>query len=663
MQILSFFLFVPLIYLMFGAALWFAFNAVSFAAVDPHTTFLSATWTTVTASSAFHTVLHAPWQYEIRLLVPFVLAVVLAGVLALGLQKQEKERRTGKIVHLRGRQYVDQPAKAAKLFGQENLDADGLQINPTLPPINKSKEGEHFIFVGGVGSGKTQTLIKWIFAALARNDAVLIHDTKGDFTSFIPQPMILIAPWDGRSWLWDVAADVKTKAAAREFAAGLIKESQGSPMFSNAARQVLVGCIVCLQQTRPGKWGFRDLAQMCAQEQPDLLRIMQAFNPEGIRSVQDANVTTAGILINLSAYLAPIYDLAEAWPSPEAAGKKRFSVRAWLAGDVKTGEGKTPTVILQNNKSMGEIASALHAAVIRIAAQFICSPEMPETKTRRIWMMLDEFPQLGKIEAIGSVLDVGRSKGMRVVLLSQSLEQIKNIFGAELAKSWAALVGTMIVGRTQNETAKSIADYAIGKREIERHSVSYSNNLGGGRGNGSRSNSASVQTVDVVLPSQLLADLGPNKVAGGVRILWLTGKYALRLHIPFSSPEILRPASVPAKWVTAGAYSDRVRIYDELNAVADATAAEKAEAAAKRKGGGVQSSRMADTAAPVPAPADEIREQGEQSPEVEENPADKTLEAPANQKSESQLGKLASQAADAVPDDVTDQLLAAILQD
>lgn len=297
------------------------------------------------------------------------------------------------------------------------------------------------------------------------------------------------------------------------------------------------------------------------------------------------------------AYLAPIFDLAEAWPE---VGKRKFSIKRWMAGRLKDRDGKIPPLILQGNKSMKQLAAGLHASIIRIAAQYVCSPMMPESNTRRVWWMLDEFPQLGKIEAIGDVLDVGRSKGMRVVLLAQTHAQIKKTYGEELANSWSSLGGSIIIGRTTGPAADDLINKVIGTRIIDRHTISVSRSIGKG-GGATRSSSVSRDPkYPVMLANELESDLGetPKNTwkTQGMRILWLTGDYVLRLLIPFTTPKILRPASVLAPWVTMPNRKARLERF----------------IAACSAGGGVQANTPNNQIAAEAAKAEEARPPQEQ---------------------------------------------------
>ena len=95
------------------------------------------------------------------------------------------------------------------------------------------------LIVGGVGSGKSTVIKPLVEKAVEADEQILIFDSKSEFTVAFGKPSIL-APWDARSLVWDVARDMRNALDMRRFAAAMIRESQ-DPMWSNASRQLQIG--------------------------------------------------------------------------------------------------------------------------------------------------------------------------------------------------------------------------------------------------------------------------------------------------------------------------------------------------------------------------------------------------------------------------------------
>lgn len=502
------------------------------------------------------------WLEKIRIVLS-ILAAAGAVVII------KRDPSAGADHHIRGRKYIKGKAALAAFASASRReveeDGEGIRLHPSLPPISIKREARHFLMFGGVGSGKTQTILPMMLAAQKRGDALFIYDNKGDFTAKLPDmpgvfkdkagkvvhktihPVIL-APWDSRSAVWDVAADVGDKAAAREFSAALVPEAKSSPMWSSAARQVLTGCLIELQQTKPGAWGFRDLAGLCFRGAiEEYQETMRRYFPEGLMAVSASNVTSLGILINMQAFLSPVADLAEAWPEPMQ--DRRFSLRDWL----KRERPIRRVVIVQGNGRFEQLAQSFAKSLFTLAAQTITDPAVvgESRGRRRLWVFLDEFPQMGEMSRVAPMLEVGRSKGVRVVLGVQDVAQLKHIYGNERASAWQSLVANQIICQLQpGATSKFVAEEIIGDREIERIAVSSSTGGGTAAGifspGGTQTSNILRESRPVVLPSELQSKLGPRKK--GVAVLWLGYSDALNITIPYTSVPDAREAVRLASW-------------------------------------------------------------------------------------------------------------------
>lgn len=472
-----------------------------------------------------------------RLGASFAIAAVCFVLCSVKLAKRKEQ-----YVHVAGRRLLTDTAATSELARQAKEECEthssGIKLHPSFSfNLSIDRETRHFLILGSIGGGKTQVILPLVLAAQERGDRMIIHDNKGDATSMLPGDPILIAPWDKRSMAWDVAADCQTKNDARELATRLVPESK-DPMWSFAARQVLVGFLISLQQEQGTNWGWRDLAELVPLPQPDLLLLMAKYNPEGVRAVEDASKTTQSILITLSSYMSIVFDLADAWGDKPVY--ERLSFLAWLANE----DHPQRTLILQNSGGFSGLSRAYIGGIIGLLSSRINSPDFEDSKTRKIWFFLDEFPQLGKLENFSPLLEVGRSKGIRVVIGAQDMAQIRNLYGKDEAQSWASMVGTQIFARINpGETADWIAKL-VGNRIVERPNLSVSGTQGGDSQNVSRSFSR--ETVPVLLPSQLSDELGSTK--GGVKCLLLGYRNANILLWPYTTLPKLRPVSELAGW-------------------------------------------------------------------------------------------------------------------
>lgn len=398
----------------------------------------------------------------------------------------------------------------------------------------------HVLLVGGVGSGKSTAMKPLIDKIVASGEQMLLFDPKSEFTIGWSAPEIL-APWDARSLAWDVARDMRNALDMRRLAASMIRESH-DPMWSNASRQLLVGLMIYLKETRRDDWGWGELAELVALPQAQLLPIMRRCHPEAIRAVEKASVTTAGILINLSSFCSTIFDLAQAWGAVDPA--RRVSLVEWTQG-----RSRFPQIILQGHGAYGELTKSYVEGIVGTVSAMVNSVEMTDDPGRKIWFIADELPQMGKIsQALRGLLEIGRSRGCRCVVACQDFAQLDELYGAPMVKAIVSMSGTIIVGQMMpGDTAEALCK-AFGTREVERPNLSTSHQGAGASSNRSTSLSYSRDEVPLYKPSELASRLGLAPDGKGVKLILFTGGDAFELAWPHFHLRAERAGHVPAPW-------------------------------------------------------------------------------------------------------------------
>ena len=386
------------------------------------------------------------------------------------------------------------------------------------------------LIAGGVGSGKSTALRRLIDAIVKSREQMLLFDAKSELTSGWRGPAIL-APWDQRSLAWDIAKDVRNVLEMERFAASVVRESS-DPLWSSASRQILVGAMLRLAGERGTDWGWTDLRDILSSPHPELLATMEDWHPVAARSLAKASVTSAGILINLSAFCAPIFHFADAWGahSPE----RRVSLVEWTLG-----RSRHKQIILQGHGAYGEIARALAEGVVGVFASLVASVEMPDDAMRKIWFVADEVAQLGKVPML-PLFSMGRSRGVRCVVATQDLAQLEEIHGAPAVKALVSMVGTVIVGQTMQGESADLLCKAFGTREVERPGAQLRHD---GPGSFSR------DEVPLYKPSELSSRLGLSKDGQSVKLILFTGGTAHELSWPIFHMREERPAHVQASWL------------------------------------------------------------------------------------------------------------------
>ena len=206
-------------------------------------------------------------------------------------------------------------------------------------------------------------------------------------------------------------------------------------MWSEAAQEIFVGCIAYLQATKGRSWGWRDLEAVVTADVDQLAAFARDHNPNGLRLLaQPDSKTTLSILTTFQTHMRIVSMLTDAWSNPSAA---RFSIRAWLHNPVPY-----RPLILQHDPGYPELSRIWIGSMLGLLASAVGSPTLRESRERRVWLFLDEFPQLPPIKQFPTFLELGRSKGIAVVIGAQDTAQIRAVYGQDQAKSWFGMTGT-----------------------------------------------------------------------------------------------------------------------------------------------------------------------------------------------------------------------------
>ena len=495
--------------------------------------------------------------FAIRVVGAFVLLPVLVGrFLSLFSFQQQNE------VHVRGLRYEPDFNKSldlalrhlALLRRKPHARGAELKIHPKIA-IPPALTNTGVLCIGAVGSGKTNFLLPILQQIVTSPHRSLILDVKGDFTEKLCYPndaFIFIAPWDQRGWRWDVAKDITSLSQARLFAESCIPPSE-EPIWSTSARQIFAGLMNYLCLTQPGQWDLMEFIELTRLPDEYLIKIVHDSNPDAervIANLQKENRTGQSIMINLSAFIGPLADMAWAWRQhPDAP---TFSVDDWLSDLTPLPKG----ILLQSRRRFGEVSEALTNALVTLLTDRMVDTAFPEADARktdwRLYVVLDEIAQSRKIEALQSFSSAGRSKGLHLFVGLQSITQLKKIYGPEFADLLYTNLLLRYMGRTPDGDSAEWLAKKLGLEETERLTAAVSFTTAEQGPSEQHSATWRREAKKVLLPSQLSFELGPDFKRGHIRgLLSVSGwSHVLRLAWPKVKHPAVRPALIEAAWLS-----------------------------------------------------------------------------------------------------------------
>lgn len=397
----------------------------------------------------------------------------------------------------------------------------------------------NFLIFGMQGSGKSTIIKFWLRQVMMRNVVALIYDEKGEYTElFFDAKVLLLSPGDTRSVSWDLSADIIDISSARTLADALIQQTSDEPFWSDSARLIVTGALVCLVKSG-NRWGWIDLHSMLFRNMVHLQRQLQLHFPEAAIFADPKDRTSASVLGVISSQMGWLQYVASA----DSACTTPFSIREWLAAE------HPKKLIIQTDPLYRNMSQAIFGAVFSMLTSHVLS--LPDSSTRQIWLVLDELAAIPKNNTLEQWLSRGRSKGVRTIAGVQSLSQLQSIYGEKNAETLLGLFATMVVLRIGAPgSAASVASAALGERRVMTTSISTDVN-------GGNSSTQSEQNLPVVTPEEITHLEAPD-ATGAHGFLSIAGTNAVyKLQWPYPKLPKIASARISRKSVPATDKSEK----------------------------------------------------------------------------------------------------------
>ena len=348
-----------------------------------------------------------------------------------------------------------QNARALAQFNEQTVAWGSLTIPERL------SEG-HFALVGTTGSGKSismRYLLQSVLPSLSqRPDArALIFDAKRDMLPILggmklAQPVIVLNPFDARSYAWDIAADITDLGSTLDMAAILLPTppNDSHPFFSKAAQTIVSNVLKAFIITRPGQWTLRDLLNATSDDAS--VRAVLRTTPETEKLVaqfSEPESVFRNIMQTVATGTATLEPIAALWSRAD----RKLSLRDWLSSN--------SILLLGHDWTYSEAMRSVNRLIFKRLTQLVLNET--ESFDRRTWFFIDELKEAGNLDGLTSLLSFGRSKGVRVALAFQDLDGLRHVFEERPANEIVGLCRNKSLLRVDSESTAKWAAQTVGE--------------------------------------------------------------------------------------------------------------------------------------------------------------------------------------------------------
>jgi type IV conjugative transfer system coupling protein TraD len=411
---------------------------------------------------------------------------------------------------------VAQPDEVRNLIKKEK---QGFDLVWGGVPVPHDAEPYHFMIAGSTGAGKSVAINRLLDMIRDRGDTAIIVDSGGDFMSryWREETDHVINPFDARCAPWSPTAELEGPWDAEALSRSMIPDGTGESKEWNGYAQTLVTCAMQALWEK-GKRSLGDL--MYAVQAASIAELTVLLAGTSAAAQLSSDKTFGSIRTIASKYLQAYAYLI--------SSEKPFSVANFIR------QTKGGMLFLTYRDDQLDSLRNLVSCVLDIASRTILS--MRPDKKRRVWLIIDEFASIGKVQSIEAVATKARKAGGCLVLGVQSVSQLKERYGEHTAQTILSCLSTWMVLRCIDaDTAEYMSKY-IGEEQITR-TTEGSSEADSGK---TKSWNAQTTTQRVVMASEI------QKLATLTGFLKLAGHYPvceIKLELPSKRESQVEPFS------------------------------------------------------------------------------------------------------------------------
>ena len=334
-------------------------------------------------------------------------------------------------------------AKPLYMMPGKNKKAESIAI-----PIGESILSRHMLFLGGIGTGKTNAMnlfIRNTRRVLTEKDVLVIFDTKGDYYKEFYEPRDIVISNDDRATgangldYWnifnEVSADSRVEENVLEIANTLFADkirNTTQPFFPNAAKDLFFALMMHLLRTDSLKE---------KRNNKSLRAYLNMMTPELMMKVLDQHS-------DLKAMKSYIYD-PKAGQTLGVMAELQQMIREIFVGNfskkgtismreiVKNRGGKV--VFVEYDLSIGSILTPIYRLLIDLAIKETLSRK---EKDGDVYFFIDEFRLLPELSHIDDGINFGRSLGAKFFVGIQNINQVLAAYGEDVGRSMLSGFGT-----------------------------------------------------------------------------------------------------------------------------------------------------------------------------------------------------------------------------
>ena len=345
-------------------------------------------------------------------------------------------------------------------------------------PISEALLSTHFMLLGGIGTGKTNTfnqIIQQIRGSFSENDIMIVFDTKGDFYKKFYRPGDIVISNDSTATgpsgpdYWNIFNEIENDEHMEENIVEISKtlfyekiRNTNTPFFPNAAKDLFSAILTHFSESADLKSNNEELRKFLDSSPTAEIREMlkQHENLKAMVSYifDDRSPQTQGVISELQQLSRELF-----------LGNFKKAGTLSMREIIRAKGGKV--VFIEYDLGIGNMLSPIYTLLFDLAIKEALCRKKSEGN---VFFVTDEFSLLPNLQHIDDAVNFGRSLGIKFMIGIQNIDQIYENYGEYKARSLLSGFLTSICFRVNDPKSKTYVRELHGvnrKKEIYMASV------------------------------------------------------------------------------------------------------------------------------------------------------------------------------------------------
>jgi hypothetical protein len=366
---------------------------------------------------------------------------------------------------------------------------EGMAIGPTPPVAGAPFKGQvmravlqghggavrydddylsrHLLFLGGIGTGKTNAMMQLVLALRERadpDDVFVVFDTKGDFLREAYQPGDAVITSDpgavpgGVVWNvfremidedQDARSDQAYEIASTVFSEDLSRASQNF-FFAAAARDIFYAVLEAMSREKDEDYSNADLRRQLERSHKDLWDLITGHQDLAgqARYLAGSGNTPDSVRAFLQQTIGNAFS-----STFRRAGD--FSVRQFVRGK------GARALFIEYDIAIGSRLLPVYRVLMDLAIKEALG--LPRRGGRgSVYLILDEFALLPELSHISDGINFGRSLGLKFIVGTQNIDQVLHAYGPEVGRTILSGFGSVFAFRLMDDASRNLVRQRFG---------------------------------------------------------------------------------------------------------------------------------------------------------------------------------------------------------